>query len=675
MRFFNFVSIKLTLCLIAGIIIGFYFEIPLSLSLAITIALVPFLYWAHKRQTREGFPFFELTTISTTIALGIVIVTLAKSEDLPNHYSKRNLDKHNLWELKVEEELKQNQYSQRYVVKVISLENRRSSGKIILSLPSDSTAKKFQLDDELFIFSSVKTIAPPLNPHQFNYKKYLEKQGIYHQIQGDPEAITLKDKASCTLRGLAANLRERIILKLKKEDFGKDELGVIQALLLGQRSDIPEETYNSYIDAGAVHILAVSGLHVGILLLLLQFLLSPLEWVPKGRTLKLALIVILLWSYAFVAGLSPSILRAVTMFSFFAYAMYLNRPTNSFNIVALSMLFILLIKPLFLFQVGFQMSYAAVFAIVWIYPKLQRFWFPKHYIVRKIWQLLSVSVSAQLGVLPISLFYFHQFPALFFVSNLMIVPFLGFILGLGILVIVLSLLDCLPDFMVQIYNSVIKSMNFIIDRVAHQEGFIIKNIPFDSVQMILGYLIIISLILFLSKPTFKYLAPLLLGIILFQGWTIWDQFRLQGKESFVLLHKSKNTSLLHQKGVSLTVYTTDSLGISSIVDNYTIAERNPSINFLPLKHNFVLGKKELYIMDSASVYPPKKNLDFLLLTQSPKINLERIIDSIQPRKVIADGSNFKSYIARWKATCIKSKIPFHSTREKGSYFFNPKVNQ
>lgn len=223
--------------------------------------------------------------------------------------------------------------------------------------------------------------------------------------------------------GLASNFRESIISKLKKENFGEEELGVIQALLLGKRDDISENTYNNYTNAGAVHILAVSGLHVGIILLLLEFFLSPLARLPKGKTLKLLLVVLLLWGYAFVAGLSPSIVRAVTMFSFVAYALYLNRPANSFNIIALSMLFILLVKPLFLFQVGFQMSYAAVFAIVWIYPKLQKFWFPDNFIIRKTWQLLSVSAAAQLGVLPISLFYFHQFPALFFISNLLIIPF------------------------------------------------------------------------------------------------------------------------------------------------------------------------------------------------------------------------------------------------------------
>jgi len=161
------------------------------------------------------------------------------------------------------------------------------------------------------------------------------------------------------------------------------------------------------------------------------------------------------------------------MFSFIAYAMYLNRPTNTFNIIALSLFFILLIEPLFLFQVGFQMSYAAVFSIAWIYPKLQRFWYPENNFLRKVWQLLSVSVAAQLGVLPISLFYFHQFPALFFIANLIVVPFLGALLGLGILVLVLAVLNTLPQVLVLCYNFLIKTMNWVIKFVGKQEAFVL----------------------------------------------------------------------------------------------------------------------------------------------------------------------------------------------------------
>lgn len=670
MRSFNFVSIKLTVFLIVGIVLGFYLDIAPRIPFIAICIMFPVLYFTYKRQARDGIPFFELTTLLITISLGVLVVGLSLSNHLGNHYSHNNFTQNQLWQLNVREVLKPNPYTQRYVVVVEGLEHKKATGKLLLSLPVDSTKENFKIDEKLFVFTKAETIQPPLNPHQFNYKDYLRKQGIFHQIRTNHEFIVVQEAPTSTIIGLASSFREHLIAKLKEYPFGADELAVIQALLLGQRDDISESTYNNYANAGAIHILAVSGLHVGILLFIFQFLLSPLERFPKGKTLKLVAVVFLLWAYAFIAGLSPSIVRAVTMFSFVAYALYLNRPTNAFNIIALSMWFILLIKPLFLFQVGFQMSYAAVFAIVWIYPKLQRFWFPEQVIVRKAWQLLSVSLAAQLGVLPISLFYFHQFPALFFVSNLLIIPFLGLILGLGILVMALALVNHLPDFLVVSYNWVIQTMNTIVGWVAKQEEFVIKDIPFDDVQLVLGYAIVISMVVFLSQPKLKPTLILCSGIIAFQTWGIWNQIQLQQKEALVLVHRSRNSILLHQLGNALHIYAQDSINPGNIVQDYSVAERIKTIDNIQLKNNYSIGQKKLYIMDSLGIYPIERNQDFVLLTQSPKINLERFLDSVRPKMVLADGSNYPSYVSRWKRTCVQKEIPFHHTGEKGYYVFD-----
>ncbi len=652
-----------------GIIIGFYLEVAPFLPLIAMLVLLPTTYWAIKKQRREGFPYFEVLTSLTTICLGVFVMGISMNKSMSHHYNKLILNKEKVWHLKVSDVLKPNAYSRRYITRIIAADDGVAPGKLLFSLSVDSTLKELQVDDEFLIYAKPESIRPPLNPYQFDYKAYLEKQGIQHQIRTNHAAIIKKQGAPKTLFGLASNFREHIISKLGQKDFGAEEMGVIQALLLGKRDDISESTYNNYKNAGAVHILAVSGLHVGIILLLLEFILVPLERLPKGKTIKLVVVVLLLWSYAFIAGLSPSIVRAVTMFSFVAYALYLNRPTNSFNIIALSMLFILLVKPLFLFQLGFQMSYAAVFAIVWIYPKLQRFWFPDNLIIRKTWQLLSVNVAAQLGVLPISLFYFHQFPALFFISNLLVIPFLGLILGFGILVILLALIDFLPQFLVDSFNWVIQLMNSVIGWVAQQEGFIIKNISFDSVQLLLGYFIIIAMVVFLSKPKWKTALVLFGGLIVFQSWIIWNQFQVNQKEVIILAHRSRNTVLLHQLGDSLSMITSDSTNIGNIGADYAVAERIQKLDTVQLKNSYQIGQKKLFVLDSLAIFPLEGHLDYLLLTQSTEINLERVLDSIEPKKIFADGSNYPSLIKKWKQTCRQKEIPFHYTGEKGFYVF------
>ncbi|MEM8926929.1 MAG: ComEC/Rec2 family competence protein [Bacteroidota bacterium] len=667
-RFFDLISVKLTFCLILGIGISFHFEPRTSMVVALLALSLVFLTWTWKTQKRSTFPLFGTVALLATVILGMLVTSFSLPKNLPNHYLNFPKAKSKL-QLKVTQVLKPNSYSYRYFAKVKTIDTSMTSGLVLLYIAKDSTAKELAVDDELLTYSLLDSVPPPLNPHQFDFKRYLRQQGVYGQLRLSGNQFVILKNPLKTWVGIAANFRAGLIGKLQKQGFGSEQLGVIQALLLGQRNNISEATYTTYKNAGAVHILAVSGLHIGILLLLLQFLLQPLNQLPKGKTIKGITIVVLLWGYAFIAGLSPSIVRAVTMFSFLAYALHLNRPTNTFNILALSMFFILLVRPLFLFQVGFQMSYAAVFAIVWLYPKLQRFWYPKTWIIQKGWQLLSVSIAAQLGVLPISLFYFHQFPALFFVSNLIIVPFLGILLGLGLLVLGLTHFCILPKFLVTLYDGLIGKMNGIIAWVAQQETFLFSDIAFDEIQLVLGYVVILGLIVAISKLHFNSLAFLFIALVFYSGYLVTISWLTRNEEQLWVFHQTKNSVLVHQKGAKLGVLAYHPHQAEKEIRAYKTAQRILSETYDSLKNHYALNTKKILVVDSTGIYGSIKNPDYVLLTQSPKINLERFLDSVQPKKILADGSNYRSYINRWKQTCSKRKLYFHYTGEMGAYNF------
>lgn len=670
MKLLAFVPIKLTLLLIVGILIGNYFPFDSRYALFLTITFFVILGVIYQNGQRIDSPKFGILSYLTTITLGIFIILNAQPKAHSYHYSKLKQTENTVWHLKIREVLKPTSFSERYIAEVQYIDSSYATGKLILSRNTNDSLPLLQVDDELLSSSQPTSINPPLNSYQFNYKKYLARLGVYDELKLNSNTYLKKEKTSATLMGIAANTRTHIITKLKKNGFGQEELGVIQALLLGQRNDISKEIYDDYKNAGAVHILALSGLHIGILLLVLQFLLRPLEYIPHGKKISLLVTVLLLWCFAFLAGLSASIVRACTMFSFVAYALYLNRPSNTFNILALSMFFILLfINPNLLFQVGFQMSYAAVLAIVWIYPLLQKFWYPKLKPVRYVWQLLSVSVAAQLGVLPISLFYFHQFPGLFFISNLLIVPALGLILGMGILVIILSLVNQLPGPVAWFYNQVIYYMNGVVSWVAKQEVFIFKHISFDGVQLVLAFCIIIALILSLSKMSFKRLAFLLVSLISLQCYTIFQEIAAGRQKEVLLLHQTKNTLLLERNGKHATLFTSDTTLIANSLTDYKIEKRIENIHFDTLATSYFIHGKSVIILDSLGLYPKGKTESTYVLTNSPKINLDRLISTTNPSQIIADGSNYTSYIKQWKATCLKRKIPFHYTGEKGFYKF------
>lgn len=671
MHLLKFIPIKLTILLVLGILFGYFFDTGVEFPLLLTLVFLCALGFILVKEKKAIGISFGLIAALTTFCLGILLMARVEPKNANDHYLNIISVEPQNWKLKVTEVLKSTAYSDRYFSEVSEYNSFKASGKIILTKAIDSTSRKFQVDDELVVVAPKDEVKPPLNPHQFNYRNYMLNQGVFHQLKLNTTNYALLENPSRTIKGYAASLRQNIIDKLKQTDFGADEFAIIQALFLGQRDDISIETYTNYKNAGAVHILAVSGLHIGIILLLLEFLFRPIEVLPKGKTIKLILIVLLLWGFALLAGLSPSVVRAVTMFSFVAYALYLNRPSNTFNILALSMFFILLvIDPLLLFDVGFQMSYAAVFAIVWIYPFLQKFWFPKNWLLRKFWQLLSVSLAAQLGVLPISLYYFHQFPGLFFVSNLLIVPFLGLILGLGILVIAFILLNIAPNPLIELYNSIIGFMNSIIEWVAQQEAFIFRHIPFDNVQLVLAYCLLISMIWMLTKKSYKYTLAFLSCVLCLQLWTLYSQHITNKKEQFLVAHQTKNSILAHQKGNQLNIYTYDSIPSKFFTTPFQIGERIEKIQFQSITNAYRFNDKKIMVLDSLGIYSNNVGfVDYLILTQSPKINLNRLIDSLRPKVLIADGSNYLSYTKRWEQTCAKKELPFHYTGEKGAYTF------
>lgn len=667
MKPFQFISVKLTLCLITGILIQTALNLSALTSFYLLILFLIGLGILFKVSKKRTLAFGILAAL-TTILLGVFTTSFANLKNNNLHYSSKDFANTHLWHLKITEVLKPNAFSHKYIATLVTLDEIKTKGKFLVNLSKDSTSTTFFIDDELIVYGKLKKINKPLNPHQFNYASYLENLGIYHKIEAKNNYKQLLSTHK-TAKGIAASIRTRIIKKLSNAGFGSEELSIIKALLLGERNTIQTKTLDAYKNAGAIHILALSGLHIGILLLVLQFLLSPLEYLPEGKTIKLIIIVLFLWSFAFIAGLSSSLIRAVTMFTFVAYAMFLNRPTSSFNILALSLFFILLCKPNLLFSVGLQMSYAAVFSIVLFNPIFKKIWEPKHYFINKIWQLLTVSLAAQLGVLPISLYYFHQFPTLFFITNLAIIPFLGVILSVGILVITLALFNTLPNFLVTFYNSTIFSMNSVVKWVAAQEDFLIEAISFNKVQMALSYLILLLLLLYLTKKNFKRITWLLASVLIFQTCIIYYNYKASQKEELQILHQIKNTVITHQSGKKLNIYTNNSFINKQLLKNITIAERINSTSNFVLKNNYNYKNKLLIVVDSLAIYPKNKN-SIILLTQSAKLNLDRLITDINPKQIIADGSNYKSTVALWRATCLKRKIPFYYTEEKGYYTFN-----
>uniref|UniRef100_UPI00404B3AF8 ComEC/Rec2 family competence protein n=3 Tax=Gelidibacter sp. TaxID=2018083 RepID=UPI00404B3AF8 len=673
MKLLNFAIIKLATCLIVGIVVGYLFPMDLIVSLSFVFGilfLLVVIYFIVKNQLKKTI-WFGIVAAFTTIFIGILVVNLHNQKLYKNHYTnKADIEKVATVLFRIREVLKPNAYYDKYIVDVLKIDDTQVSGKLLLNVQKDSLQNTITVDDILISKTSIQNVNSSLNPHQFDYKAYLERRYIYHQISTSQPFLLVIDTTDHTFFGYADTFRRRINKQLKASNFKGDELAIINALLLGQRQDISPEIFNSYSQSGAIHILAVSGLHIGLILLILQRTFKPIEYIKHGRFIKTSIIVLLLWSFAIIAGLSPSVTRAVTMFSIVAIGMNLKRPTNIYNTLAISLFVLLLFKPLFLFEVGFQMSYLAVISIVTIQPILEKFWKPKNKILKFYWQVFTVTVAAQFGVVPISLLYFHQFPSLFFVTNLAIIPVLGVILGFGILVIFLALLKILPQWLASGYMEIIHLMNQLVAWVAHQEQFVFKDIPFSIWEVLASYVMIIAFVMILKKQTFSLVSFTLISVILFQLVLLFEKYQNQTDE-LVIFQKSRFSIIGEKQNHTLKIsHNLDSNSVlkENTIKNYKIGNYIKNITTDSILSVYQMNNKTLLVIDSFGIYQVKHfKPDYILLRNSPKVNLERLIDSLQPELIIADGSNYKSYLARWKATCIKRKRPFHQTNEKGAF--------
>lgn len=665
MKLLNFLIVKITLCLLLGIVVGF--AVCLQWQTSLLILAVSVLLWAgvfcmqHTKVVQ--LPFLGILTYMVFTVLGIVTVALHTEKNHRSHYINHVSDQGiPLVKVQVYEQLKSTGFHNRFLAKVIAVDTLKTSGKLLLAT---DTLMTVAIDDVFYVSGELLKFKPPKNPYQFDYARYMENQQVYRQVYITPQN-TIQLVSATTIYGKAATIRNRINQTLLKHHISEENLSIINALLLGQRQEVTKATYKSFINSGAVHILAISGLHIGLLLLLLRFCFKPIMYLRYGKIIVPTLIVFLLWTYAFITGLSPSVVRAVTMFSLFTIAMYVNRPTNSYNVLTISAFILLLCNPYYVFAVGFQLSYLAVFAILWIKPMFDKLWRPKYFVFRKLWDVLSVSLAAQLGVLPLALYYFHQFPGLFFITNIVIIPLLGILLGAGIVCLVFAYLGCIPKVLFEFFDYSISLLLQFVQLISSKEAFVLTNISFNSVCLVSCYLLIVSVLLLWEKRTYNRLVFALVGVLSVQLVVLFNTWKYNSKEAFVVFNQYNATLLGVKKGKEF-YFAAKGVYSKQNINRYVINEFIETIYQDSLKNCYQFDHKRILVIDENAVYVEGFDPDLVFLTASPKINLERLIRDIQPKQVIATTNNYKSYVSRWEATCAVYSVAFYGMDKEGAY--------
>ena len=675
MKVLQFPLARITIGFLSGILVGYYFKPDVAFvfsALFIATCVFVFTYFWSKSNVVHAL-YFGLATyfLAFTVGTSTQIIHTDSYQESNYIHRKSIFEKSHLVSVTIREKLRSSAYNDRYIVLVNQIDDSVNTGRMLLNVRKDSLTTPLEIGSHLQINGNLYKSGPAKNPNQFDYGKYLECKQIYAQMYADVSDIKIGSVIEKDVWYYTSKLRSKIIRNLEKTHFNKTELNVAIALILGQQQDISPEIIRDYQFAGAVHILSVSGLHIGFILLFVTFLLKPFPNTRRGSFIKLIIILFSLFSFGLIAGLAPSVLRSVTMFSFVAIGMYLRRSTNIFHTLLVSMLLILLVQPSFLFDVGFQLSYIALFFILWLQPLLAQLWKPKNRIANYFWEILTVSFAAQIGTLPLSIYYFHQFPGLFFVTNLVIIPFLSVIMALGVLVMLLAAFDFVPVFLVKSLEWSISILNKIINTIASLEQFIFRDIPFNWQLLLSLYLLIIVTIVWFKKPSFNRLALVLVTVIVLQISYFETHWNIQNQREMVVFNSKKNSMIAERNGENVTLYANDSLleiaSKNKTLSGYLMGNFSRLNTKKNLKNLIYFNGNQILILDSLGVYPKDIRPDIVVFTQSPKINLERFLTATKPKMVVVDASNYRNIQKLWKATCLKAKIPFHATGEKGFY--------
>jgi competence protein ComEC len=562
--------------------------------------------------------------------------------------------------------------------------------KVLVYFKDDSLSKSLNCSDLIVISAAVQPIPGPANPHMFNYRQYLMNRQIYCQVFLEPGRWRLLGRMMGNpVRSGAEKCREKCLEIFTKFKVEGQDLALLSALLLGSKDLLEKDVIQEFSHAGAMHVLCVSGLHVGIMYVVADKVLFFLKRGRKSRKVHQILIIACIWAYAFIAGLPSSVVRAALMFSLIAAGKMFKRSSESYNIIAVAAFFQLMINPYDITQVGFQLSYIAVLGIFTFYRPFNEMVNPKNKIVSGIWSILAVSMAAQLATFPLACHYFNMFPVYFLLTNLIVVPLAAVITYFAVFLIAVGSTGLAFGWLAFPLKWSLRFMSGSVDLIQSWPGAVIEPVILTPAQVILIYTVIAGIFIFwvlsYRKGAFLILGALLLFVIA-TGKGIYEKLKTSGIDVYQVSGHTA-VELIHDRQ---SVFICDSLLMTDmgaiefqvkpnrmnlrIKDIRGLKTEGKIIQSFPgawINYPFVFFRgKTIVIIDSRWENPqPGETLccDVAVISGSSWISPETLIMHVVMNQVIIDSS-----VPFYRAELMmqffrKENIPCHSVRHSGAF--------
>ncbi len=561
----------------------------------------------------------------------------------------------------------------------------KTKGTVILYFKKDSALENLKYGSQIVFTKSLQEIKNSGNPGGFDYKRYSLFQGITHQVYLKENEFTILPTVNKKkFTQFIFSSREKILSILRTNIKGEKELGLAEALLIGYKDDLDKTLVQSYSNTGVVHVIAISGLHLGLiywLLLLATRLLKKRKNINPVATgwLRPVLIIAGLWLFSFLAGAQPSIIRSAVMFTCIVLGDSLTRKTSIYNTLAFSAFLLLCYNPYWLWDVGFQLSYTAVLSIVIFMRPIYNWFYIKNKILDFIWKLNAVTLAAQILTLPISIYHFHQFPNYFLLTNFVAVPLSSLILLGEILLCVIFFIPVIAAFVGKILAWLIWIMNSYVERI--------EMLPFalwDALQItILQAIFLIAAVagfgywlLEKNKTSFKYG---LAALIIFFGLRSVSFIKANSQQKLIVYNVPQKQAMDFIDGRNyLFVGDTDLLA-DDFVRNFHIKparvlnrleESSELKNYFQLENIIQYKNKKILLIDNNSTFIHKAEkipVDLLVVSKNPKLYFKKLAETFIVKQVVFDGSVPAWKMKYWKNDCDSLHIPYYDVNEKGAF--------
>ena len=688
--------VRLILPFLAGIIIAIYLPFQFKYSIYIIVALVAiislFVLIPRLNISYRKSRWFGLL-VNSTLLLFSNQLTIFKTEKFANNHFSKYTDGTQYVYIRLTEPYLEKEKSLKAVVEVLSVKQgdqwKNTCGKAMVHFKKNAHSLQLAYGDELLMKADFKEVPSPQNPGEFNYKRFLAFHNVFHQayIQSCDWAFSGRNSGNSILR-TAIDLRNNLLNVFITNHIQNNEYAVGSALLLGYVDKLDADIISAYASTGALHVLSVSGLHVAIVYVVFNWLLFFFNKIKYGLIIKAVILFLLIWFYATLTGLSPSVLRSAAMFSFIIVAKAFDRNTNIYNTLAASAFFLLLFNPYFIMDVGFQLSYIAVIGIVYIQPMINKLLEVNNWFLDQVWSITSVSIAAQIATFPLGLYYFHQFPNYFLLSNFIVIPVSTVIIYLGLSVFAFAKISILVKYLAMGFGWSVWLLNSSVQLIETWPYALLQGISITVFETLLLYGLIISLLHFFTKQQFKYIVfAMSIGVIILVSQLVEQHNQFNQKK--LIVYNIPKTSAIDFISAKTNVLLTDTAfaknesGLKFHVknnwtelgmNNTTIISSDFQTNNLTVNSNFIqFYDKRMAIVNengllkSRELFSLKPLLvDYLIVSKNPRIRISEIVKQYNAKIIVFDSSNPEYAVNKWKAECIKLNQRYYSVMESGA---------